>query len=168
MEAIEAKIDSRTTVMFKSLPRRLNGDELLGFIAQVCPRRVDFIYVKMDTRIGRNLGTAFVNFMTPDDLLSFAKARLGTKWEVHSSSRVVQMIYANYQGKRMLTEVFRNSPAMNEREAWRPKIFYSDGPDQGLPEAFPPPTHNQHKPGIEVEERGSGTRERKAANFQRD
>ncbi|TFY60560.1 hypothetical protein EVG20_g7374 [Dentipellis fragilis] len=97
IEAIEAKIESRTTVMFKSLPRRMTGDELLDFIAQVCPRRVDFVYVKMDTRNGCNLGTAFVNFMTTGDLLSFAKARLGTKWDMLSSSRVVQMIYANYQ-----------------------------------------------------------------------
>lgn len=35
---------------------------------------------------------------------------------------------------------------MDEREAWRPKIFYSDpGPDQGLPEPFPSPTHLRRK-----------------------
>lgn len=34
---------------------------------------------------------------------------------------------------------------MDEREAWRPKIFFSDGPNQGLPEPFPPPTHLRRK-----------------------
>lgn len=35
---------------------------------------------------------------------------------------------------------------MDERESWRPKIFYSDpGPDQGLPEPFPAPTHIRRK-----------------------
>jgi hypothetical protein len=35
---------------------------------------------------------------------------------------------------------------MDEREAWRPKIFYSDpGPHQGLPELFPAPTHMRRK-----------------------
>jgi hypothetical protein len=34
---------------------------------------------------------------------------------------------------------------MDEREAWRPKIFYSDGPAQGLPEPFPAPTHLRRK-----------------------
>jgi len=34
---------------------------------------------------------------------------------------------------------------MDEREAWRPRIFYSSGPNQGLPEPFPPPTHMRRK-----------------------
>ena len=29
----------------------------------------------------------------------------------------------------------------DEREAWRPRIFYSSGPDQGKPETFPTPTY---------------------------
>lgn len=34
---------------------------------------------------------------------------------------------------------------MDEREAWRPKIFYSDGAEQGLPQEFPAPTHLRRK-----------------------
>jgi hypothetical protein len=34
---------------------------------------------------------------------------------------------------------------MDEREDWRPKIFYSDGLGQGLPEPFPAPTHLRRK-----------------------
>ena len=34
---------------------------------------------------------------------------------------------------------------MDERESWRPKIFYSSGPRQGLPEPFPAPTHLRRK-----------------------
>lgn len=35
---------------------------------------------------------------------------------------------------------------MDEREEWRPKIFFSDpGPKQGLPEEFPKPTHMRRK-----------------------
>jgi len=34
---------------------------------------------------------------------------------------------------------------MDEREEWRPKIFYSSGPEQGLPEPFPAPTHLRRK-----------------------
>jgi hypothetical protein len=35
---------------------------------------------------------------------------------------------------------------MDEREDWRPKIFYSKaGPEQGLPEPFPSPTHLRRK-----------------------
>jgi len=42
-------------------------------------------------------------------------------------------------------EKFKNSSIMDEREAWRPRIFYSSGPDQGKPETFPPPTHLRRK-----------------------
>jgi hypothetical protein len=43
-------------------------------------------------------------------------------------------------------EKFKNSCIMDEREAWRPKIFYSEpGPEQGLPEPFPAPTHLRRK-----------------------
>ena len=42
-------------------------------------------------------------------------------------------------------EKFKNSCIMDEREAWRPKIFYSAGPNQGLPEPFPAPTHFRRK-----------------------
>jgi hypothetical protein len=35
---------------------------------------------------------------------------------------------------------------MDEREDWRPKLFYSaPGPHQGLPEPFPAPTHIRRK-----------------------
>lgn len=34
---------------------------------------------------------------------------------------------------------------MDQREAWRPKLFYSSGINQGLPEPFPAPTHTRRK-----------------------
>lgn len=34
---------------------------------------------------------------------------------------------------------------MDEREAWRPRIFYSSGEKQGLAEPFPGPTHLRRK-----------------------
>lgn len=34
---------------------------------------------------------------------------------------------------------------MDQREAWRPKLFYSSGPKKGLPEEFPAPTHLRRK-----------------------
>lgn len=96
----------------------------------------------------------------------FASTKLGVKWNMFSSEKVLQMSYANYQsvysklntlipyinhvyifyrGKEALVEKFKNSCVMDEREAWRPKIFYSAGPRQGLPEPFPAPTHLRRK-----------------------
>lgn len=40
---------------------------------------------------------AFVNFIEVKDLLKFAKARLGVKWNMFCSEKVLQMSYANFQ-----------------------------------------------------------------------
>ncbi|EIM79893.1 uncharacterized protein STEHIDRAFT_68841, partial [Stereum hirsutum FP-91666 SS1] len=137
--------DTRTTVMIKNIPNKMSDRDLERFIADVVPGRIDFFYLRMDFGNGCNVGYAFVNFITVDDLLKFAKARLGVKWNMYSSDKILQMSYANYQGKEALVEKFKNSAIMDEREAWRPKIFYSDGPRQGRPEPFPAPTHQKRK-----------------------
>ncbi|OCH88259.1 hypothetical protein OBBRIDRAFT_780412 [Obba rivulosa] len=143
--AIEEGKDMRTTVMIKNIPNKMSDKDLLAFIDRVCPRRIDFLYLRMDFQNGCNVGYAFVNFIAVGDLLHFAKTQLGVKWNMYSSEKVLQMCYATYQGKEALVEKFKNSCIMDEREAWRPKIFYSDGSDQGLPEPFPPPTHLRRK-----------------------
>ncbi|OJA18245.1 hypothetical protein AZE42_05167 [Rhizopogon vesiculosus] len=143
---IELGIDMRTTVMVKNIPNKMTDKELITYINKVCPRKIDFLYLRMDFQNGCNVGYAFVNFISVQDLLRFAKARLNEKWNIYSSEKVLQMSYANYQGKEALVEKFKNSCIMDEREEWRPKIFYSDaGPNQGLPEEFPKPTHIRRK-----------------------
>ncbi|KAI0248115.1 RNA recognition motif 2-domain-containing protein [Lactifluus subvellereus] len=135
----------RTTVMIKNIPNKMTDKDLMTFIERVCARRIDFFYLRMDFKNGCNVGYAFVNFITVDDLLRFAKARLGIKWNMYASEKVLQMSYANYQGKEALVEKFKNSAIMDERESWRPKIFYSSGLQVGQPEPFPAPTHQRRK-----------------------
>lgn len=128
------------------------------------------------------MGYAFVNFITVQDLLLFAKTQIGVKWCVallveflarpervagtctrarrpsrcvtprtsesfatpRISPRVISFL-RQLRGKESLVEKFKNSCIMDEKEAWRPKIYFSDGPNQGLPEPFPPPTHLRRK-----------------------
>ncbi|KAH9062342.1 RNA recognition motif 2-domain-containing protein [Lactarius vividus] len=142
---IENGQDMRTTVMIKNIPNKMTDKDLMTFIERVCPRRIDFFYLRMDFKNGCNVGYAFVNFITVDDLLRFAKARLGVKWNMYASEKVLQMSYANYQGKEALIEKFKNSAIMDERESWRPKIFHSSGPQVGQFEPFPAPTHQRRK-----------------------
>ncbi|KAG6832636.1 hypothetical protein H0H92_014472 [Tricholoma furcatifolium] len=134
---IEDGQDTRTTVMIKNIPNKMSDKDLIAFIGNVCPRRIDFLYLRMDFQNGCNVGYAFVNFITVQDLLVFAKKKLGEKWWM---SILLQ------SGKEALVEKFKNSCIMDEQEAWRPKIFYSEpGPEQGLPEPFPAPTHIRRK-----------------------
>ncbi|KAF9566687.1 hypothetical protein CPC08DRAFT_627857 [Agrocybe pediades] len=146
LSRIENGVDTRTTVMIKNIPNKMTNLDLQNYINEVIPRRIDFMYLRIDFRNGCNVGYAFVNFITVQDLLYFAKQRLGKKWDMFASQKVLQMSYANYQGKEALIEKFKNSNIMDERESWRPCIFYSeDGPNQGLPEPFPAPTHVSRK-----------------------
>ena len=96
---IEEGLDTRTTVMIKNIPNKMTDKDLENFIAKVCPRKIDFMYLRMDFKNGSlfycsrkggmiygllfsgcNVGYAFVNFITVQDLVKFAKARLGVKW----------------------------------------------------------------------------------------
>ena len=92
---IENGQDMRTTVMIKNIPNKMTDKDLMTFIERVCAKRIDFFYLRMDFKNGMystsagdlanegpgcNVGYAFVNFITVDDLLRFAKARLGVRW----------------------------------------------------------------------------------------
>ncbi|KAF7984238.1 hypothetical protein HWV62_16056 [Athelia sp. TMB] len=77
---IEQGLDTRTTVMVKNIPNKMSDKELIAYIEAVCPHKIDFLYLRMDFQNGCNVGYAFVNFIYVEDLLKFAKARLGIKW----------------------------------------------------------------------------------------
>jgi len=139
VERIEKGLDTRTTVMLKNVPNKMSAADLLSFIDNVCPRSLDFLYLRIDFTNHCNVGYAFVNFIEAVDLLRFCRACLGKKWNLFQSEKVLQMSYANYQGKAALVDKFRNSAVLNERPEWRPQLFHSDGPERGLPHTFPPP-----------------------------
>jgi len=58
---------------------------------------------------------------------------------------IVKTDTSSLRGKEALVEKFKNSSIMDEPEHWRPRIFYSSGPKEGLLEPFPAPTHIRRK-----------------------
>ena len=50
---IESGVDTRTTVMIKNIPNKMTDKDLLNFIGRVCPRRIDFMYLRMDFQNGK-------------------------------------------------------------------------------------------------------------------
>ncbi|KAJ1304810.1 hypothetical protein OPQ81_005945 [Rhizoctonia solani] len=134
---IEAGLDTRTTIMLKNVPNKMSVKNLIDFIEVVTPRAIDFLYLRFDFQNECNVGYAFVNFIDVSDLLKFLRSRLGRKWNMYASEKVLGAGYANYQGKEALVEKFKNSSIMDTRPAWRPRIFYSSGEQVGLPEPFP-------------------------------
>lgn len=52
IQAIESGVDTRTTVMIKNIPNKMTDRDLKNFIDKVCPRRIDFMYLRMDFQNG--------------------------------------------------------------------------------------------------------------------
>lgn len=91
------------------------------------------------------MGYAFINFISPLDIVTFAQARVGTTWNVFASEKICAVSYANIQGKAALVEKFRNSCVMDEQEAYRPHIYHSRGSLVGEAELFPGPNNLSRK-----------------------
>ena len=49
---IEDGQDTRTTVMIKNIPNKMSDKDLIAFIGKVCPRKIDFLYLRMDFQNG--------------------------------------------------------------------------------------------------------------------
>lgn len=61
------------------------------------PRQYDFLYLRFDFQSGSNCGFGFVNFLTPDALVKFWSAKLGTLWDAQNSRKLVMGGFANIQ-----------------------------------------------------------------------
>jgi RNA recognition motif 2 len=55
LSLIEDGQDTRTTVMIKNIPNKMSDRDLLRYIEKVCPRAIDFLYLRMDFRNGECL-----------------------------------------------------------------------------------------------------------------
>jgi hypothetical protein len=57
--------------------------------------------------------------------------------QLFNSDKRCSLSYANIQGRDALVRKFKNSQVMEEDEAFRPKLFYSNGPNKGKEQLFP-------------------------------
>ncbi|KAK6902840.1 hypothetical protein I203_108100 [Kwoniella mangroviensis CBS 8507] len=125
-ERILSGLDPRTTVMIKDVPNKLSRQELVNILEEVVPGDYDFVYLRFDFKNCCNV------------LYRFIEAKVGKKWNLFSSEKVLQVSYADiHRGKPALINKFKNSAVMGVIEAWRPQIFYSSGRMKGKPEPFP-------------------------------
>ncbi|GAA6015010.1 hypothetical protein JCM10207_008703 [Rhodosporidiobolus poonsookiae] len=136
-ERIENGLDMRTTLMLKNIPNKLKDWEVMEFVEKVVGRAFDFFYLRCDYSNDCNVGYGFVNFTSTTALLAFAKARLGTRWNMCGSDKLCIMSFANIQGKASLINHFKNSSVLDQEENRRPKLFVTSGPNAGQPEPFP-------------------------------
>ncbi|KAG0165101.1 hypothetical protein DFQ28_007178 [Apophysomyces sp. BC1034] len=133
-------LDIRTTFMIRNIPNKYTQQMLIECIDATHKGCYDFLYLRIDFKNRCNVGYAFINFIDPKDVISFANERVGKRWNRFNSEKRCSLSYANIQGKEALIDKFRNSNVMEEEEGYRPKIFYSHGANKGVEEPFPQPT----------------------------
>ena len=47
--------DTRTTIMIKNIPNKMSDMDLTEYIGEVCPRKIDFLYLRMDFKNGMDI-----------------------------------------------------------------------------------------------------------------
>jgi hypothetical protein len=123
-DAILAGLDHRTTVMLRNIPNKLQPWDLIRLVLWLrCA--IDFVYLRIDFSNLCNVGYAFLNFVTPEDIIPFHNALANTKWNVYNSDKVAQICYATIQGRECLIERFRNSGVMTQWVPFRARLFFS-------------------------------------------
>lgn len=106
----------------------------------------DFFYLPIDFKNKCNVGYAFISFLELAHIIPFAKAFAGQKWKNFNSEKICAISFARIQGKAAMIARFQNSSLMEKDDAYRPLLFFSDGPERGTPEPFPLGTRYRQPP----------------------
>ncbi|CAN6617628.1 hypothetical protein TRVA0_007S00584 [Trichomonascus vanleenenianus] len=145
LKRIAKGLDTRCTLMLRNIPNKVDQQMLKEYIDVTNKNTYDFLYLRIDFANKCNVGYAFISFISPEHIITFAKARAGTKWNRFNSEKTCDMSYANIYGKECLIEKFRNSSVMDQNPAYRPKVFHSEGDNIGQEQEFPPPNNMNRK-----------------------
>lgn len=140
VEKIEKGIECRTTIMIRNIPNNMTSDQLKRVIDKVCYGRYNFVYLRFDFSKHKNVGYAFANFLTAEDVLVFYKAYYGQEYiegmghHPIFGPRLGEIAWATCQGQEVAIEKFRNSSVMSEYPGYRPRLFWSieDAPYEAL------------------------------------
>ncbi len=120
---IEAGLDPRTTCMIKNIPNKYTQQMLIDHLDLSHAGRYDFIYLRIDFKNKCNVGYAFINFIDPMDIVTFAKRMNGKRWPKFNSEKRCELAYARIQGKEALVDKFKHSRVMQEPPSYRPRVF---------------------------------------------
>ncbi|EWC45076.1 hypothetical protein DRE_06215 [Drechslerella stenobrocha 248] len=112
--------DLRTSIMIRNIPNRLDQLAIKTWVDEFSHRKYDFFYLRIDFNNG-----------------FFVERVSGLDWRRFSSDKIVDVTYADIQGKASLIERFRNSNIMDNKPAYQPLVFHTSGPDSGRFEEFP-------------------------------
>merc|ERR1711959_872346 len=83
----------------------------------------DFFYLPIDFRNKCNVGDAFMNMKTPEDILPLYAHLNNKKWARFNSEKVCVLTYGRIQGFSALTSHFQRVSLRHEDKRRRPLVF---------------------------------------------
>ena len=115
--------DVRTTLMIKNIPNKYTEKMILQQIDECCKDGYDFFYLPIDFRNKCNVGYAFMNMKTTEDILPLYAHLNNKKWARFKSEKVCVLTYGRIQGFSALISHFQRVSLRHEDKRRRPLIF---------------------------------------------
>jgi hypothetical protein len=143
--------DHRTTLMIRNIPNKYTRQMLVDELNEY-PQLLkcyDFLYLPIDFRNKCNLGYAFINMMSVQNVIELYHHFRGERWKRSRSEKKVDVKFGRLQSRAKLIEHFRASNFLARLpDDFRPIVYYSSGKQKGEIEFY-----------IGYEEEGKGKEE---------
>ena len=117
IEQIQAGNETRTTVMVCNIPNRYTRSELMDELEskESLIGTYNFLYLPIDFKNNCNLGYAFVNMRTTDDVQALYEMMHGSHWGLSvRSSKICKLKWGRVQGKSALLGHFLGTMHLND------------------------------------------------------
>ncbi len=118
--------------MVCNIPNRYTRDELFSELDSKVDIKgtFDFIYLPIDFKNNCNLGYAFVNMVTPNDVVRLYECMHGAHWDLSvRSSKICKLKWGRVQGKESLLGHFRGTLHLSETPSEFKPITIETGPN---------------------------------------
>eukprot|EP00931_Biecheleriopsis_adriatica_P016282 TRINITY_DN12047_c0_g1_i1.p1 TRINITY_DN12047_c0_g1~~TRINITY_DN12047_c0_g1_i1.p1 ORF type:complete len:452 (+),score=92.98 TRINITY_DN12047_c0_g1_i1:197-1552(+) len=142
-EKIRSGEDDRTTVMVRNIPKACSREAFVELLTPIgLADRYTFFYMPFDKRRNIHCGFAFINFRTPQDVLTLFELMSESLWRsieqevdmTHFSSPAVS--YARLQGQDQLMKHFSLSAVMHDSDARKRPMFCQQTQASGMSKDF--------------------------------
>lgn len=95
--------------MIKNIPNKYTRKMLLKELDRNFKEKYDFFYLPIDFSNNCNMGYAFINFLTFEDLKNFYIEFHDNKWSKFNSDKICEVKFAKIQGKAKCKKIFKDS-----------------------------------------------------------
>ena len=119
--------NEETTVMVRNIPTRLTSLSLIEALREHgFDKTFDFIYSPIDFKTKKNVGYAFINFISPDYKTKFIATFQGLQLKANTSQKCLDIISSRRQGFLENISVFGASELLsstNQLSHYKPMVM---------------------------------------------